>query len=618
MTTIPLLDPILAAELTELNEDQRDAVLESGDVVVRAGPGSGKTRTLVAKAGYLLQAQIPARRGVAAITYTRHAAGEIAARLEGLGIRPGHRLTASTLHGWCLNAVLRPFAPLVGMPLPDVVIHDTSDEWTSLLQHCLDDAGVMANAEWERASITKIRRHLAAGIEVDPSDPFVRAARLFDERMLERDWFDFDLMTSQALKLLQQHPQVAHLVAARYPWVMVDEYQDLGPVLHALVLYLHDEAAVKVAAFGDADQSVMEFTGADPRYLNELAGRRGFRSIPLRINYRCGEAIIAASMAALNEHRPYRAHPDRVDPGDLQLVPIKGGLEDHAAATISVIDKAVARGVPPHRIAIFYTNKKCPLLAELVTALEESAHDFVHERDERLPDGDLADFIRACAARAVAGPPLAGTSDSTHVSLSALAREYAQLRLDSELPDLPGYTAERRLAEILNDADADELADEPLWPWLSRLADTLDLEAIATASRDQRDQEALGGFREADERFALTVADIAAGALRIGKVTLTTYHSAKGREWDVVIMPGLIDGIMPRRTWDRRLRRFAEPAQLAQDRRAFYVGVTRAKNAVVLIYGQYWVNDWGMPNHLGTSRFVRDIIRSLGDQIPTG
>jgi DNA helicase-2/ATP-dependent DNA helicase PcrA len=183
---------------------------------------------------------------------------------------------------------------------------------------------------------------------------------------------------------------------------------------------------------------------------------------------------------------------------------------------------------------------------------------------------------------------------------------------------MPGYTAERRLAEILNEADADELAEEPLWPWLSRLADRLDLEAIATASRDQRDPLALGGFREADERFALTVADIAAGALRIGKVTLTTYHSAKGREWDVVIMPGLVDGIMPRRTWNRQLRRFADPAQLSQDRRAFYVGVTRAKNTVVLIYGQYWVTDWGTRNRLGTSRFVRDIIRSLGDQIPAG
>jgi DNA helicase-2/ATP-dependent DNA helicase PcrA len=146
----------------------------------------------------------------------------------------------------------------------------------------------------------------------------------------------------------------------------------------------------------------------------------------------------------------------------------------------------------------------------------------------------------------------------------------------------------------------------------------LELEAIATASRDQRDQQAFGGFHEADERFALTVADIAAAALRVGKVTLTTYHSAKGREWDVVIMPGLVDGIMPRRTWDRRLRRFAEPTQLAQDRRAFYVGSDASEERRRAHPWPVLGKRLGHANRLGTSRFVRDIIRSLGDQIPAG
>ena len=548
--SVPLrLSRALAAELGELNDRQLRAVLHTDDVVVRAGPGSGKTRTLVAKVGYLLETQVAARRGVAAITYTRHAAREITSRLAYLGVRPGWRLSASTLHGWCLNSILRPYGPLAGMPVPGPgsVIDEYSDAWVHLLQRCMDNAGVMGVVQYERSSIIRIRRDLAAGNERDPRDPMVRAARLFDQRMLERGLFDFESMIALALRIIREHPQTGQLIAARFPWVIVDEYQDLGPVLHALVLTLHEETSVKVAAFGDPDQSVMGFIGADPRYLNSLAGH-GFLDIPLSFNYRCGQAIIAASHAALNQERPHRACPSRDDPGIIEPVAVAGGLDDHAAMAITKIDELTARGVPSDRIAIIYPGKG-PLLDELLEALDASQHDYVHERDERLPEGGLADFVRDCAARAMSGPQPIGSQDdcaAKAVTLPDLARTYTHLRKASGMSALPGYTSERRLAGMLNHATADELQDEPLGTWLTRLAGTLDLAAIAAASPAQRDQQALAEFHQADRRYALTVADIAAGALRVGKVTLTTYHSAKGRGWDVVILPGLVEGIMPR------------------------------------------------------------------------
>ncbi len=282
------------------------------------------------------------------------------------------------------------------------MIDEYTDTWIKLMQRCLDDAGAMANAEWVRPDLTRIRRDLACGNNRGAGDPLVRAAGMFDERMLELGLFDFESMVAQALQIVRQHDRVAHLIAARYPWVIVDEYQDLGPVLHALVLTLHERASVQVAAFGDPDQSIMGFTGADPRYLNSLASRDDFLDIPLELNYRCGEAIIAASHAALNQKRQHRARPGRADRGVIEPVAVSGGLPYHVEVTIAKIVELTDRGIPAHRIAVFYPGKG-PLLNELVEALDASGLGYVHERDERLPDGDLADFIRGCAARAIAG-----------------------------------------------------------------------------------------------------------------------------------------------------------------------------------------------------------------------
>jgi len=498
------------------------------------------------------------------------------------------------------------------------VIDEYTDTWIKLMQRCLDDAGAMANAEWVRPDLTRIRRDLACGNNRGAGDPLVRAAGMFDERMLELGLFDFESMVAQALQIVRQHDRVAHLIAARYPWVIVDEYQDLGPVLHALVLTLHERASVQVAAFGDPDQSIMGFTGADPRYLNSLASRDDFLDIPLELNYRCGEAIIAASHAALNQKRQHRARPGRADRGVIEPVAVSGGLPYHVEVTIAKIVELTDRGIPAHRIAVFYPGKG-PLLNELVEALDASGLGYVHERDERLPDGDLADFIRGCAARAIAGyqPTENSTNGTTgSLTLTELTQIYVRMRKTAGVPELRGYTARRRLAAILSNIDPADLQDAPLSPWLALLTKHLDLDMIAAGSTAQRDQHALADFRRADQQFALTVADTAAGTLRTGKLTLTTYHSAKGREWHVTILPGLVDGIMPRRKWSRKNHRYLEPApdQLEEDRRLFYVGLTRAKDAVILIHGTYWETDWGARNDYGTSRLVLDVVRHMEEQ----
>ncbi|WP_329198777.1 ATP-dependent helicase [Streptomyces sp. NBC_01435] len=618
MTSDLMVRPVLAREIRKLNEDQQEAATHSGDLVVLAGPGSGKTRTLVARVGYLLETGTSNGRGVAAITYTNHAAREIIERLSRLGISAGDRLTAGTLHSWCLSNILRPYSILVGRKHPDqlIVLDDKSKDWVNLLEESFERAGVMAIAKYEIASFTKARRRFAVGDVGEPRDPMVDAVQIFEKEMNDRGFIDFDSMVSISLSILKEHPRVAQLVAARYPNIVVDEYQDLGPVLHGLVTLLNDSAGVRVSAFGDPDQTVMGFTGADPRYLNELMTK--FHPVTLKINYRSGRAIIAASHAILGESRDHRAAEDREDHGVIESIEVNGGLRLHSEVVVQKIEELTASGVPAHEIAVLYPRKG-PLLTGLLHAFSARSVGYVHERDEVLPSGPVADFIRACAARTVSGhQPSIGSESSADVvfTIGELAATYRTLRRGSGLEDIPQRGVAKSIASLVRRDSADGLPE--ILGWFDGLVRGLELDEVADNSSRYLDVECVENFRDCCVNNALTLADISVGELRNGKVALTTYHSAKGREWQVVILPGLVDGIMPGRFWDRKRRLFPEPPpdRLKQDRLAFYVGLTRAKSAAVLIYGDHWETDWGGRNTLGVSRFARDVLAQLS--LPPG
>lgn len=347
-------------------------------------------------------------------------------------------------------------------------------------------------AQYETATINKLRRELAAGlIGDDDTSPMVASARLFDERLLGAGRWVFDAMVARSLRIVREHPAVGRLFASRHSWLVVDEYQDLGPVLHALVLALHDAAGVSIAAFGDPDQSVMGFTGADPRYLNELAARGDFRDHFLGVNYRCGQAIVAASHTALREPRTYRAVPGRADDGAIEPIMADGGLDEHAAIVAGTIDALLTSGVAGHDIAVLYPARG-PLLSALIDEFDARRIPYVNERDERLPSGELARLRsrlrgprrrrtsagctgpgRRCDLRRHLGRP------GTGIRSGARSRRAATARPSCRRPKV------RRPAQ--------------------RFA------VGRTGSSAVRDQQALGKFREAASAYGLEVRDIAAG-----------------------------------------------------------------------------------------------------------
>lgn len=611
------LSPLMANEIQLLNSAQRRAATADGDVVIRAGPGSGKTRTLVARAGYMLETEISPFRGVACITYTNAAAREVRQRLRQLGVRTERRLTCSTMHAFCLNDILRAFSGVTGEWIPSA--GEVLDEGavTALHQQCFDELRIGdLHARYQGPTLTRIRRALACGEPVEAFDQReVRAAQMLERRLVDSQRVDFEAMVIRALRVVRDHRAVGDLLRARYPHVVVDEYQDLGGVLHQLVLALH-EAGLIVSAVGDADQSIFGFTGADPRYLEELARRPDFTPIELEVNYRSGPAIVAASEAALGRTGRNRRSAEGLVTGVVTVTAISGPLDAHAAEVVSLVEAKLESGVPHERVAVLYPRRGAVLDA-LLSAFHEATFPFLFEKDETLPGGSLSRFVQECASRAAVvaqvhqhGSGGSALKRSESPDLLELAGALRRLRTEAGLPSPIGRLTLLRSLQAALDPPTHLTVEDPALPWVVGLKESLGLSELAAAHPDVQNNRALTGIERACESRALAIQDLAASIEVLGKVVLTNFHTAKGREWHTVILPGLVNGLVPADV-PIGSGRWGPPtgAELEEQRRLFFVALSRAQAEVNCLVGSGYPKPWGDWVETGPSDFVVEMER---------
>lgn len=613
-----LLPPALAAEIRALHPDQREAATHHGNLTVLAGPGAGKTRTLVAHVGYLL-ATTSRHRGVAAITYTEAAAHETTARLHTLGLRPGRRLSSTTVHAFCLHHILRPYGQLIGDRLPEDLTIPDAAECTKLWDTAAYHSGLDINRQ-NRRTLEVLRRLMAAKEPTaDYPSAFPRTVRTYEQLLRQHHALDFEAMTIRALTLLRRSHTAREQLVARFPYLVVDEYQDLGPVLHALVKTIL-AAGAHVTAVGDPDQVMYAYQGASPRYLQQLSNRPDFHTVPLKVNYRSGSALVAAGHAVLGQDRGYQAAPDRDDVGAVTILKAEGDFDTHATKTVEILRNRLAAGIPPEDIAVLYRSQGL-LLTELTTKLHAAGIPFDTEKQRRRPSGPLADLIAACTARRLAGPlPGRALTDratprrvGAGVAPARSLRELAaiwhrQLQLAGlTTPETTPRALARQMAALL-DAPDRETPAHPASTFLTALWNTLSGTPLAQSSPDRRDRATLEAMADLGE---LTMAELAGGQIP-GHVALTTYHSAKGREFRLVILPGLLEGLIPFYFPGK------EPTadEVAESSRAFYVALTRARDEAVLIEGDQYTmpaNQWypARPRHTRRSRFVDEVANHL-------
>lgn len=580
----------LAVGELKKNDRQWAAFESTGNCVVLAGPGSGKTKVLTAKVARMLVEDIRPPRGLACLTYNNECVRELERRLGRLGVEQRPNLLIGTVHSFCLGCVLEPFGQLAGLSPPYRIA--SQDQQESFLQRAVDE--IVSTSERASKFRTDLEKHRRTAL--DRSSPawkrqIGRLALRYEELLEENGLLDFDGIILSALDLLKLD-WVCKALVARFPVVVVDEYQDLGQPLHEVVLRLIAHGA-RVFVVGDPDQSIYGFTGARPELLIELSERSDVEPVTLRLNYRCGQRIVKAASLTLSEERDYQAGNDYE--GAVYFHSVTGATRGQAEHVLKELLPAARKrhpGSPLNEVAILYHNKgDGSTIAEVADA---AGIDYVRV------DGDapyrktlLTRWLEDCAAWCSdgwsTGEPRLGT---------ILKRWVYWHRLGSGA-HLPVLRAKRRLVSFLYGyREPDALARD----WFTALMDAALGEALALPAliEEVREIERLQqAFAPPKGRLCnLTVRGLGGQVGRRDHLNLITLHSVKGREFDIVFMLGCDEGCF----------KHGE----AQSRNLFYVGLTRARHEIHMAYSGYYER-YGKRYRLGPAQFMLDLEKRLTD-----
>ncbi len=630
--------------LEQLNPAQQLAVTTTeGPVLVLAGPGSGKTRVLTHRVAFLIREKGVRPWQIMAVTFTNKAAREMKARLEQLiGGVDLEQLTIGTFHAICAR-ILRREATALGMDAHFVIYDD--DDQKKLVDRVLkelnlDDKQYRPNAMRNLISTAKTNlltpNDWATGsyVEEVARRVYARYQALLDES----NALDFDDLLLRVTLALRQNPDLRQKYQQRYRYVLVDEFQDTNRVQYEMVRQFSGGTG-NLFGVGDEDQSIYMFRGADFRNVQRFEqDYPKTNKILLEQNYRSTQVILDAATAVIapNTQRTHKAlftqrrggtpivvheaydenqearwvveqivalRHERTSPGECAV------MYRTNAQSRAIEDAFVAQGMPYRLVGAtrFYDRREIRDLKAYMSIIYNPYSTADLERIINVPSRKigaktLADLSRWAAGRGLAlydalgQLPLGAECPVSTAARRALLGFYELWR---------GWVAQRESASALNLLDQviaqtgyetylcdDEGGDE-------RWENVLELRNVAARYDNMPVEESLAAFIQDMDLVSDTDSlDHVEGVSNAP--TLLTLHTAKGLEFRVVFIVGVDDGLIP------HSRSFDSPDAMEEERRLFYVGITRAQDRLYLSH-TFRRTTFGSSDLSAPSRYLKDI-----------
>ncbi|MCH7587551.1 MAG: UvrD-helicase domain-containing protein [Chloroflexi bacterium] len=605
--------------LDNLNAQQREAVTApAGPVLVLAGPGSGKTRVLTHRIAYQIsQLGIPPA-AIMAVTFTNKAAREMGNRVEELLTNSVHQSNMGTFHAFSAGVVRRE-ANLLPVTR-EFVIFDDADQ-LSIMRKILKDMNIDPKQSPPRRIqniISAAKNELIEAPDFAANNYFNEIVRrvyeLYQQKLLDNNALDFDDLLLYAVKVLRENQSVLEAYRRRYRTILVDEFQDTNTAQYTLLRLIAGENP-DLFAVGDPDQSIYRWRGADYRnVLRFLEDFPGAQTILLEQNYRSTQNILDLGMAVIDKHPGRQRKALFTDRGAGELIKFHEAYDEQDEANF-VLDQiqsiADDGGYDLGDMAVMYrTNAQSRILEEAFLRAGQpyrlvGAQRFYGRREVK----DLVGYLRlihnredqVSLLRVINTPPrgIGGktissflqAAEDAHVSpatiLDQLATDpnaalfdrfprrggQALAEFGKHLKQWRAMSSEIELGNlidrILQDTHYHAYLDDGSEEGAERWENLLELRSLAQEFTELGMSIFLEHIALISDQDTLTDGQSAP--------TLLTLHAAKGLEFPIVIIIGLDDGLIPHQ------RSFDEPEAMLEERRLFYVGITRAKDRLVLV-----------------------------------
>ncbi|MAT42333.1 MAG: hypothetical protein CL609_08335 [Anaerolineaceae bacterium] len=638
----------------ELNEQQYQAVTAGlGQTLVLAGPGSGKTRVLTHRIAYLIDDLGVRPYNIVAVTFTNKAAREMKNRVEKMLVAgQAEGLWLGTFHSICAR-ILRREAQYLPVD-SNFVIFDVEDQ-VSLIKNIIKDLNL--NDKLYRPNQVQSAISRAKNEMITPKEYLIKTSRdqtirdiyeRYEKGLRISNAVDFDDLLLLALYLLHEVPEVRERYARRFEYVLVDEFQDTNTIQYELVKQFASYHK-NLFVVGDEDQSIYRWRGAD--YRNVLRFEEEYNTsdkILLEQNYRSTQTVLDVARAVIDRNMNRTRKELFTNRGAGDKIHFYSGDDDRDEAdyVVRTIQSEMRSGAQGSEFAIMYRiNAQSRMLEEafLKAGLPYrlvGAQRFYGRREVK----DMVAFLRLVhnpvdeisLRRVINLPPrkignkavekLAEIAQLADVSLSSVLLELAAREeespywLELERSARPLWVFGRLLAGWIKAAETASVPD-----LLDRIIMDIEYQEFVTEGSQEETIDRWGNVQELKrmsydfeeqglaaflENLAL-VSDQDTVPEKADAPTLLTFHAAKGLEFDQVFIIGLDDGTLP------HSRSFEEPEEMAEERRLFYVGITRARNKLYLVraerrnmYGSY---DAQLP-----SRFLKDVPQELVEEDQAG